>query len=63
MAMYADNDSEKTDMLKFKEFLQRDVFSNLKFMLRLKKDEEEKKPHKARLFKMMSKFHKVHHAK
>ena len=60
MAMYTDNDTEKTDILKFKEFLQRDVFSNLKFMLRLKKDEEEKKPHKARLFKMISKFHKVH---
>ena len=60
IAMYADNDTEKSDVLKFKEFLQRDVFSNLKFMLRLKKDEEEKKPHKAKLFKMVSRFHKVH---
>ena len=46
-------------MLKFKEFLQKDVFSNLKFILRLKKSEEGTKPHKAKVFKLLNKFHKV----
>ena len=59
MAIYSSQDNQKSDMLKFKEFLQKDVFSNLKFILRLKKGEETTKPHKAKVFKLLNKFHKV----
>jgi hypothetical protein len=52
-------DHKKSDVLKFKEFLLNSVFAPLKHHLRLKKGEEESKPHKVRILKMLLKLNTV----
>lgn len=62
MALFTNQDENKSDILKFKEFLHMEVINNLKFQLRVKKGEEYTKPHKVRVSKALMKFHKVHSA-
>ena len=59
MSQLHNTDPYKSDMLKFKQFLQFEIFNNLKFHLRLKHGEEFTKPHKVRIFKLLSKMYKA----
>jgi hypothetical protein len=59
-ACHCNQDKNKNDVVKFKEFLMTEVFSSLKYQLRLKKGEEDTKPHKMRVLRMLQKLQKVY---